>query len=191
MSRFLKNGAIIFALIVALNIQIIPVFACEEGETVYLGGMPAGFVMQMQGVEVVGLSDVVTDSGMKSPAKDCGIKTGDKIVRLGSKTINSASDLDFVWQFSKTMLLRPRKMRFFQNPFCLASRCRVHLHGQFQFQQEDLKGLSYRALHLQRQSYLTIAQRRRQGCEQRLGMLMMSLQNDRTKQLYLQPMLAK
>lgn len=96
MSRFLKNGAIIFALIVALNIQIIPVFACAEEETVYLGGMPAGFVMQMQGVEVVGLSDVVTDSGMKSPAKDCGIKTGDKIVRLGSKAINSASDLDFI-----------------------------------------------------------------------------------------------
>lgn len=98
MSRFIKKSIVLLVAIVAFYIQIVPVFAQTTKENVYLGGMPAGFVMQMKSVEVVGFSDFVTDSGIKSPAKECGIKTGDKILRFGNKTIASAVDLDNVCQ---------------------------------------------------------------------------------------------
>ncbi len=70
---------------------ICKVFAQEE---VYLGGFPAGFVLNMQGVQIVGFSDVITDNGVRSPAKAAGLKSGDVIVELDGEPIICAEDLE-------------------------------------------------------------------------------------------------
>lgn len=48
----------------------------------YLGGMTAGFSLSANGVEIVGLKEVTTDSGVCCPAADAGLKSGDKIVAV-------------------------------------------------------------------------------------------------------------
>lgn len=66
------------------------VFANEQ---IYLGGMPAGFSIETKGASVVGLSDVVTLEGIKSPSKDAGIQIGDIIISIDDQEVNNASEL--------------------------------------------------------------------------------------------------
>ena len=66
------------------------VFANEQ---IYLGGMPAGFSIETKGASVVGLSDVVTLEGIKSPSKDAGIQIGDIIISIDNQEVNNASEL--------------------------------------------------------------------------------------------------
>ena len=70
----------------------VPVFASTE--QVYVGGFPAGFILQMNGVQVVGMSDVITSEGLNSPAKKCGLKTGDVIVEFNGNRIIEAEDIE-------------------------------------------------------------------------------------------------
>ncbi len=65
-----------------------------SSEMVHVGGFPAGFILQMNGVQVVGLSDVITDTGLSSPAKNCGIKSGDVIVAFNGHKITQACDIE-------------------------------------------------------------------------------------------------
>ncbi len=65
-------------------------------ESVYLGGMPAGFILSSGEAKVVGVCDVPTAGGLCSPAKDAGIAVGDTILRLQEKRIRSAADIDRV-----------------------------------------------------------------------------------------------
>ncbi len=60
----------------------------------YLGGMPAGFSLNTRGVEVVGICDVVSVKGIRSPAKDAGILVGDRIMSIDDFEINSAGDIE-------------------------------------------------------------------------------------------------
>ncbi len=48
----------------------------------YLGGMTAGFSLSANGVEVIGLKEVVSEGGVSCPAADAGIRAGDKIVAV-------------------------------------------------------------------------------------------------------------
>ena len=66
------------------------VFANEQ---IYLGGMPAGFSIETKGASVVGLSDVVTLEGIKSPSKDAGIQIGDIIISIDNQEVHNASEL--------------------------------------------------------------------------------------------------
>lgn len=59
----------------------------------YLGGFPAGFVLNTTTVEVVGLCEVMTEDGMTCPARNSGIKAGDVIKKINDKDIKSSSDL--------------------------------------------------------------------------------------------------
>ena len=60
------------------------------GGELYLGGFPAGFMLNTTTVEVVGMCDVMTDNGLVSPARDGGLKTGDVIKSINGKEVTSS-----------------------------------------------------------------------------------------------------
>ena len=63
-------------------------------DTIYLGGMPAGFCLYTRGAEVVGLCDVITEEGLQSPCKDANIKVGDTILKIDNTEVNNAIDIE-------------------------------------------------------------------------------------------------
>ena len=67
-------------------------FAAEK--EVYLGGMPAGFTLGMDGAQIVGFCEVLTKEGTRSPAKEAGLEAGDLILSLGGVRVRSAADID-------------------------------------------------------------------------------------------------
>jgi len=77
---------IIFCLPLTMGFKTAP-------EEVYLGGFATGFEIKMKGAYVIGLSDVVTENGIFSPAKDAGINCGDRIMAIGNTQINCAFDI--------------------------------------------------------------------------------------------------
>ena len=68
--------------------------AYAQSEKVYLGGMPAGFILDSDGAIVIGLCEVVTCDGTVSPAKKAEISTGDRVISLNSKRIVGAEDIE-------------------------------------------------------------------------------------------------
>lgn len=70
--------------------------ARAEGEKVYIGGMPAGFVLDTRGATVLGTVDVFIKDAFASPAKDAGINAGDIILTLNDIEINNAKDIEKV-----------------------------------------------------------------------------------------------
>ncbi len=65
----------------------------HASQNIYLGGMPAGFTLSTRGVEVIGICDVVCESGLVAPLKELGIKEGDVINKINGYEINSALDI--------------------------------------------------------------------------------------------------
>lgn len=84
--------------IIILSILIIsPNYYTARGfssNDIYLGGIPVGFSLYSRGVKVIGISDVITDKGVVSPAKEAGIKTGDVILSIDGKEINTSKDIE-------------------------------------------------------------------------------------------------
>lgn len=68
--------------------------AYAEQRELYLGGFAAGFMLDTSEVEVVGLCDVLTESGLVSPARSAGIKTGDIIAKINGAAVTSGEDVD-------------------------------------------------------------------------------------------------
>ena len=65
------------------------------GQSVYLGGMTAGFSLNTRGVQVVGFCDVLTKNGaVNSPAKNANLIVGDVILSINNKEINDATDIE-------------------------------------------------------------------------------------------------
>lgn len=85
---------LLFAAIFAITFAVAPVSAYAEAESLYLGGFPAGFVLNTTTVEVIGICDVVTKEGARSPARETGIKTGDIINKINGEKVNSATDIN-------------------------------------------------------------------------------------------------
>jgi stage IV sporulation protein B len=63
--------------------------AAGEVKTVIPVGQAVGIKLFSKGVLVVGLSDVETGSGVVSPARECGLRSGDIITQINSESINS------------------------------------------------------------------------------------------------------
>lgn len=91
----LKKIFIAFLFILALTLicPTVTAFADSDG-SLYLGGFPAGFILNTQNVEVVGVCDIMTDNGSVCPARDAGIKCGDVIKNLNDVEITSAECLN-------------------------------------------------------------------------------------------------
>lgn len=77
---------------VAVALGVMPVYA-QPDDSIYLGGFPAGFVLNTQNVEVIGMCDILTENGTCCPARDGGIKGGDVIKSINGIKITSASQL--------------------------------------------------------------------------------------------------
>lgn len=93
--KLFKAIVLIFAIAVC-SFTFVPFTASADEEGLYLGGFPAGFVMNTTTVEVVGLCDVITDGGMCSPARSAGIKTGDIIDKINGEEVNKTSDINSI-----------------------------------------------------------------------------------------------
>lgn len=68
--------------------------AYANEETVYIGGMPAGFTLTTGGTQVIGVCEVVSEKGVFSPALDAGIQAGDKIVKVNHIQVETIEDLN-------------------------------------------------------------------------------------------------
>lgn len=68
--------------------------AYANENVVYLGGFPAGFSVSTKGCAIVGLCDVVTLDGSKTPSKDAELLVGDIILSIDNVSVNSASDIE-------------------------------------------------------------------------------------------------
>ena len=91
MKKILKRLFLLLLLFCSFSMPLNKSYA--ESKTVYLGGMPIGFSIEQRGAEVVGISNVLTESGVVSPSKESGIKVGDLILYVGGLEVNNAKDL--------------------------------------------------------------------------------------------------
>lgn len=86
----------LFLLTAAFFIAALPfssVSAEEGGRALYVGGMTAGFTLGGDGARIVGLNDVKTDSGVKTPAKDALLRADDCIIEADGQEICGVDDL--------------------------------------------------------------------------------------------------
>lgn len=78
---------------VICSFVICPFAASADTDSLYLGGFPAGFVLNTTTVEVVGICDVLTEEGLCSPARDSGLRTGDIIDKINGEEVNKTTDI--------------------------------------------------------------------------------------------------
>ena len=65
---------------------------------VYPMGQTVGIKLFSDGVLVVGLSEITTDSGHSSPAKSCGLQEGDIITHINNEEVNTIEEVQAVLQ---------------------------------------------------------------------------------------------
>lgn len=82
---------LLFAVACALFAMTGSTTVCDH--EIYLGGFPAGFVLETSTVEVVGMCEVMTDSGLKCPARESGLKTGDIVTDVNGNAVDSSESL--------------------------------------------------------------------------------------------------
>ncbi len=68
----------------------------ENPGLVYLGGMPFGVKFMTEGVLVVGFCDVGEGKNVKNPSREAGVQMGDVILRVGSKPLCGANELNSI-----------------------------------------------------------------------------------------------
>lgn len=92
MKNFKRLTFLILCLCICLGVlSEIPVFASRQ--KVIPGGMNFGVKFFTDGLIVVGTAEVVTASGLCSPAKDSGIKVKDVIISVDGKKPSTSEDL--------------------------------------------------------------------------------------------------
>ena len=82
---------IISALCALVLTAALPVAA--SAQELVLGGQPVGIELQTDGVVVAGFAEVETETGICSPAKEAGLREGDRIVQIGDTPVTAAEDL--------------------------------------------------------------------------------------------------
>ncbi len=93
--KIIKKFKLLFIYVLAVFIafNFIGNTALADESELYVGGIPAGFTIQTQGAYVIGLSDVITDDYIESPAKNADIRVGDIIVKIGDLQIDGAKSI--------------------------------------------------------------------------------------------------
>ncbi len=93
-SKKIFKSLILFLTVIVCSLFIVPAYATAESSGLYLGGFPAGFVLNTTRVEVVGICDIISDKGMCSPAREAGIKSGDVISKINGEDVKKTSDIN-------------------------------------------------------------------------------------------------
>ena len=78
---------------------------------VYVGGMSAGFTLKTGGAQVIGLSEVLSEGGVKTPAAEAGLRTGDIIQKVGGIRIETIAELNEIVDKSKGNALKLEILR--------------------------------------------------------------------------------
>lgn len=95
--RKLQGFIVAILLTVCFSLGSTPsVSAAAISREVYLGGMPAGFLLNVDGAQIVGLCNVSTELGTTSPASEAGLKVGDTITSIDGHPIDSIADVEKV-----------------------------------------------------------------------------------------------
>lgn len=89
----IKRALIALVFIFCLAFAFPSGLAFADENELYLGGFPAGFILNTQNVEVIGLCDVDSDNGAICPARDGGIMPGDVIKYINGIDITSVNKL--------------------------------------------------------------------------------------------------
>ena len=93
------------------------------GRTVAVGGEAVGVVLKTNGVQIVGLGEIETEEGRRSPAADAGLRQGDVILAVNNHSVadtasftslcrSSAGDLSLSFQrdgSTFTVTVRPER----------------------------------------------------------------------------------
>lgn len=88
------HALLLFAATIICSFAIFPYsLALADTESLYLGGFPAGFVLNTTTVEVVGICDILTENGLCSPARESGIRTGDIIDKINGESVKKTTDI--------------------------------------------------------------------------------------------------
>ena len=64
-----------------------------SAQELMLGGQPVGIELQTDGVVVAGFAEVETADGVCSPAREAGLREGDRIIQVGDTPVTAAEDL--------------------------------------------------------------------------------------------------
>ncbi|MDE7454008.1 MAG: PDZ domain-containing protein [Clostridia bacterium] len=88
------KSLMVFMVLLLCIVSFAPISAAAETQTLYLGGFPAGFTLNTTTVEVIGICEVMTSDGMKSPARESGIRTGDVIDKINGREVNCTKDVN-------------------------------------------------------------------------------------------------
>ena len=78
-----------------------PVSADSKLNTVFVGGMSAGFTLKAGGVQIVGTCEVMTDTGVCAPAAKSGLRAGDKIVKVAGISVETITELNEIIEKNK------------------------------------------------------------------------------------------
>ncbi len=86
--KFKRKLLVLFCIIAVIisNFTVFYVFA--DDDCLYLGGIPAGFTVKTEGATVIGLTDVITENEVVSPAKNGDIRIGDVILSVAGKRVD-------------------------------------------------------------------------------------------------------
>ncbi|MBQ3090576.1 MAG: PDZ domain-containing protein [Oscillospiraceae bacterium] len=68
----------------------------QEGRMLVPVGRTVGIKLFAEGVMVVGLTDVETEQGARSPARELGLKSGDMITRINGQSVSSIEEVQDV-----------------------------------------------------------------------------------------------
>lgn len=66
--------------------------AAALAQELTLGGQPVGIELQTEGLTVAGFAEVETEEGARSPAREAGLREGDRIVSVCGRELSSAEE---------------------------------------------------------------------------------------------------
>ncbi len=98
-SEGLRTLVLVLAVLLALWPMYTPASAAEGGDTMVVPlGRAVGIKLFSDGVIVVGMSDIATQTGAVNPARECGLKEGDIITHINSEEVDTIEEVREVLQ---------------------------------------------------------------------------------------------
>ena len=134
---------LLITILTAFSIINRTIFVSAQTEYLYLGGIPAGFTIKSNGAVVIGLSDVVTENGVFSPAKNADIKIGDILTKIDKQEIFGSESIAKILKESKGNPLEISVVRNGEN-FTTFLTPKKDKYGNYKlgvFLRDDLSGI--------------------------------------------------